>query len=429
MKDIAAGLDRSCRHPASPLRKVGNARYCAGSAVIGWSRSLFQADENEMKTAAVQLLPSARKIWLNIHLWLGLTFGFVLALIGLSGSLLVFYGPLMQMELGYKVEGPTPAHFDIDGWIAAAHRAYPEIGTIDAVIGPGEAIGGAKVANLNVPSQDGWNLTIVVNPSNGQPLSKFRWEDTWTAEILRFHTRLSGRLAWSVDAIAWLAVAMLVSLVTGLYLWWPRNRNWSVAFTLKRGARGRRRLLDLHNLFAVYLYVPLLILAFTGLYFVKPQWIEPAVWFLPVSETVDANAPPQTSKPGACNARTSPGQALDLAKVRFPSAKFVLMTIPKEPEGPYRIQLALPNNINVKGQTHVVVDRECPIILSAVDGAAPAARETFRSVMFPLHANMMLGTFGSAVVFLAGLLLPVSFVTGVLLWLDKRKNRRRATSA
>ena len=59
---------------------------------------------------------------------------------------------------------------------------------------------------------------------------------------------------------------MLVSLVTGLYLWWPRNRNWRVAFTLKRGARGRRRLLDLHNLFAVYLYVPLFIIAFTGVY-------------------------------------------------------------------------------------------------------------------------------------------------------------------
>ena len=37
-------------------------------------------------------IPSARKIWLNIHLWLGLTAGFVLALIGLTGSLLVIGG-------------------------------------------------------------------------------------------------------------------------------------------------------------------------------------------------------------------------------------------------------------------------------------------------------------------------------------------------
>ena len=63
----------------------------------------------------------------------------MLALIGLTGSLLVFYGPLMQMELGYRVEGPPPVHVDIDGWIAAAHRTYPEIGTIDFVIGPGFA--------------------------------------------------------------------------------------------------------------------------------------------------------------------------------------------------------------------------------------------------------------------------------------------------
>ena len=51
--------------------------------------------------------------------------------------------------------------------------------------------------------------------------------------------------------------------------------------------------------------------------------------------------------------------------------------------------------------------------------------ETFKAVMNPLHANLMLGTFGAVVVFLSGLLLPVSFVTGLLLWLDKRKNRKR----
>jgi hypothetical protein len=41
-------------------------------------------------------------------------------------------------------------------------------------IGPGEAIGGAKVANLNARSGR-QGLTIVVNPSSGQPLTKFRW--------------------------------------------------------------------------------------------------------------------------------------------------------------------------------------------------------------------------------------------------------------
>jgi len=45
-------------------------------------------------------------------------------------------------------------------------------------------------------------------------------------------------------------------------------------------------------------------------------------------------------------------------------------------------------------------------------------------VVYPLHRNLMLGPFGSTIVFFSGLLLPLAFVTGLLLWLDKRKNRR-----
>jgi uncharacterized iron-regulated membrane protein len=48
-------------------------------------------------------------------------------------------------------------------------------------------------------------------------------------------------------------------------------------------------------------------------------------------------------------------------------------------------------------------------------------------VVILLHKNVMLGHFGSVIVFLSGLLLPLSFVTGVTLWLDKRKNRRRTS--
>jgi uncharacterized iron-regulated membrane protein len=89
------------------------------------------------------------------------------------------------------------------------------------------------------------------------------------------------------------------------------------------------------------------------------------------------------------------------------------------------VQLAPPNNLDDKGQTQVFVDRECPIILTAIDGEVRVASETFRAVVFPLHRNLMLGRFGQAILFFAGLLLPFSFVTGLLLWLEKRKTRRR----
>ena len=215
---------------------------------------------------------------------------------------------------------------------------------------------------------------------------------------------------------------MTASMATGLYLWWPRNRNWYSALTLRSGARGRRRLLDLHNLFVVYLYVPLFILAVTGVYIIKPYWIDPAISLASVERKPDPEALARASKPGSCKVRTTPGQAVDLSQARFPSANFVMISVPKEREQPYEVRLAPPNNLHEKGQTLVFVDRECPTVLTAIDGEVRVAMETFQAVMHPLHENLMLGYFGSAIVFLAGLLLPLSFVTGVLLWLDKRKN-------
>jgi uncharacterized iron-regulated membrane protein len=381
---------------------------------------------SEVATKLARWRPSARKLWLNVHLWLGMTAGFVLSLIGLSGAFLVFFTPALEMELGsrlFKVAAPPPVHVEVDEWIAGAQRAYGDIGAVSYVMGPGHGVGFGDAGNLGVEDPDGKRWVITVDTSNGRPLGKFDWLNTYSFEILLFHARLNP-LNSGEDVLAWLAVAMLISMATGLYLWWPRNRNWYIALTLKRGARGRRRLLDLHNLFAVYFYVPLLVLAVTGIYFVRPYWIDPAVSLVSVPRTPDPEALARTSKPGACNARTTPGQAADLAQARYPTAKFVAMDIPKPEQEPYRIRLAPPNNLNDKGETQVFVDRECPIILTSIDGEIRVASEVFKAVVFPLHRDLMLGGFGAAIVFFSGLLIPFSFVTGILLWLDKRKNRK-----
>ena len=80
------------------------------------------------------------------------------------------------------------------------------------------------------------------------------------------------------------------------------------------------------------------------------------------------------------------------------------------------VQLAPPNNLAAKGQTQVFVDRACPTILTSIDGEIRVAAEIFQAVSHPLHGSLMLGRFGEVIVFLTGLILPLSFVLGVLLW-------------
>jgi uncharacterized iron-regulated membrane protein len=64
--------------------------------------------------------------------------------------------------------------------------------------------------------------------------------------------------------------------------------------------------------------------------------------------------------------------------------------------------------------------------LTVIDGKTTVVAEAFQGATRGLHHDLMLGRFGQALVFVSGLILPVSFVTGLLLWLDKRKNRARA---
>jgi len=389
-------------------------------------------DRLELTSAAATFrhrLPTARKVWLNVHLYLGLTAGLVLSLIGLTGSLLVLGVPIMEMEVGsraFDAAGPIPARAAVDDWIASARRSYADVTSVDFVVGPGFGYGGGNAANVFVQNANGQRSTVTVDPNTGRALGRLRFEETFAFWIIRIHTQLSSSLSWGRDAVAWLGLVMILSMLTGLYLWWPRNHNWRAALTPKLGAAGRRRLLDLHNVFAVWLYVPLFVLVFTGVYIIKPQWLDPAIALVSVPRTPDTAALARASKPGACAAPITPGQAADLAQAKFPNSKFVLMVTPEQSQEPFRVQLAPPNNIEVKGSTIVLIDRECPVILTAIDGEWRNFSESFRSASFVLHKDLMLGRVGSAIVFLAGLLMPLSFATGVMLWLGKRRNRRRA---
>ena len=175
-----------------------------------------------------------------------------------------------------------------------------------------------NAANLGITTAGGKRLIVTVNPNNGATLGRFDWFDSYSTLILRFHAQISSSIAGGHEIVAWLGVAMVVSMATGLYLWWPRNGNWYAALTLKRGARGRRRLLDLHNIFAVYLYGPLLILALTGVYFLKPHWIDPVVSLASVERTPDPAALARASKPGSCRRGRRPGRPSILRKRAFP---------------------------------------------------------------------------------------------------------------
>lgn len=390
------------------------------------SETIFgRAPTNDViTTSSGNQLSSARKVWLSLFFCLASIVGFMLSLLGLTGALLVFNGPMLRMEIGQDIfpAGTShPLHAAVDQWIANAHRTYDDLNRIQFVSGAGYGFAGGT--NLIAEATDNKHWVVSINPNSGLPLRRFIWEDTYSTSILKLHSHLATFLSstsWRRHPAGWIGVPIIIFTAIGLYLWWPRSCDWRNSFIPAHGMRGLRRLLDLHNLAAVYLLIPLFVLAFTGFDLANPSWIEPAVSLVSVARTPDPDALAKTSKPGSCESRTTPGQAVVLAQARFPSTRFVSVTIPENQ--PYMVQLASSNNIGDKGQTQVFVDRECPAILTVIDGEVGVAAETFKAVMHPLHYYLMLGRVGQVIAFLAGLFLPFSFVTGLLLWRNRRRN-------
>ena len=74
-------------------------------------------------------------------------------------------------------------------------------------------------------------------------------------------------------------------------------------------------MLDLHNLLSVYLYVPLLIIALTGIYFSKPEWIDPVLSVVSIARQPGSSRACQGLQAWFLRvARTTPTQAVALAR-------------------------------------------------------------------------------------------------------------------
>ncbi|WP_407522544.1 PepSY-associated TM helix domain-containing protein [Methylobacterium oryzisoli] len=381
---------------------------------------------------ALSLRSRLRRIWRTIHLWIGLSAGLVLAIVGLSGAVLVFAEPIARAEHGDILfpdrPMPDPSGWaPVETWIAKATARYPQLEHVIVVAAPYSAplpaavplVAGHLRHDPGTPEKHG---AVAVDPASGEPLGLVVIEDSWWGWLVHLHgALLAPPYGYVVTAVA--GLLFLASAVSGLYLWWPRNgRTWRQALTVKRGARGRRMLLDWHNVAAVWLFVPLAVAVLSGVYILRPAWFDGA---LRAASTIRAPGPQTLAAPAraTCPDGTGIGRALAVARAAHPDLDLRLMIMPEQAALPYQISLAPRGAPGRVQSTELWVARDCPRILLARTGHDLSAAETVKAWMSAVHASFGLGLIGQIAVFASGLCLPLLFVTGLLLWTKRRAAR------
>lgn len=379
-------------------------------------------------------IKSRRKAWLDIHLWLGLILGFFLAIFGLTGSILVFHAEINEWlnpdMLTVVPPVVNPNYQSIANLVQAADKAMPPIAQKNFATYPRNAEAAFKFTyTLPVARDITENWQVCVNPYTAEVTGKMLMgvsDNPFPYTFIGFVFELHYALFLVEDPgyliVGAMGAFLMISVLTGLILWWPLTGNWVKALTIKRKASAERFNFDLHKTFGFYSTVVLVPILFSGIYMNVPQHIVPVLeMFSPVTYRYWIK-----SKPTIDNKSISLAQAIDIAGQRYPKGRADWLYVPTEINGTYTVcKDGVDEPGSLISRRCVVIDRYSGKILDVDDPTTGTAGEVFTHWQWPLHSGQAFGWTGRILVFLSGLACPVLFVTGVIRWLQKRTAKKK----
>ncbi len=390
-------------------------------------------------------LQTRRKLWLQVHLYLGLAAGAILAVIGFTGSILVFFEELQEILNADQIVISAPPEsqrniLPLDEIIASAEMAKPKGSQFYSIYYPRKPEFAYKLQyRVRAPEQDnnGSGYYIFVNPYTAKVTGVQFWyfadgERYWGIPFVSFIMQLhyclllgdTGELVVGV-----LAALAIISVLSGLILWWPLTGKFRTALNFKRGASAVRFNFDLHKTVGFYLTIVLLPVLFSGVYFNLPDRVNVVLKQLsPITRNnpwsgLGAADFKSTPQPGQ---KPAPYAAIETAvQSRYPSGRLWLLYAPKDDTGVYSVQKRDADELSLFiGYRDFVIDQYSGKILATYQSGTGNNGDVFLDWQWPLHSGQAFGWTGRILVFLGGLACPLLFVTGVIRWLQKRNAKR-----
>lgn len=213
--------------------------------------------------------------------------------------------------------------------------------------------------------------------------------------------------------MGWAAIALISSVVSGFYLWWPLKR-----MKVDLRGSGRRVCFDLHNSVGFFSSFFLLVFALTGTYMAFETFTVPATYRLTGSEPLP-EAPASTPVAGA--ASISGDRALRIARDFLPDAVPLWVVMPGDKTISYLVKMRFPEDRSSNGASVVWIDQFSGKVLAVWNSrTAPLARRIERTNR-DIHGGDLWGYPGRTLVCLMSLALVVQVATGTYLWWRRKR--------
>ena len=355
-----------------------------------------------------------RMAWLQVHKWIGLLLAVLIIPISVTGSALVWHDWLdAQLEpQRYQVLGPAELPPS-----AYAARAAAELG-------PEQRLSTLRFNAEGMPVQ-----AVAQKPGQGpRPERTNYWLDPRTAEIIDQAPAAEGMVhvmhvlhgsmmipgGWGRPIVGWVGVFMLISSISGLWLWWPLSGSF------KSGLKWKRRNslnANLHYMTGFWILIPLAMLSFTG------AWIS----FPKVFSAFEPNpAAAQGRGPGG------PGRGAQPLETTQTTIDAALAAAQPLATG-HLVSIAWPTDRSAEWTLQFESDSDAPrteIKVGDADAVAlapePPRPETLARKMRRWHDGTDMGVIWQVVIFAGGIIPALLSVTGIVIWWRARRARMRS---
>ncbi len=376
--------------------------------------------------------PNARKLLVDIHKWTGLATFLLLLIVAATGCVLTFresLDALLNPDL-FRATAPGPPK-PVTALIDMVQRQRPAAQVLQA---PAITLPGRSVVLEVAPRPRGAVLgydQLFVDPADGKVLAERMASAGLDRRhllqaIYDIHVRLMagspGRVVLGLVSGAW-----LFSNFIGAYLTMPRSRpflrRWRPLWLVQWRAKLPRLMLDLHRASGLWLFLGVTALAATGFFLnFYTEISEPGARLL---------SPPRFTEPAARrSAAAAPSisyamavqiaqrhMARDARALRFATASF-------DPEqNLYRVGFTRSGRLDFQGLGPVYdyIDSESGRVTAQDDPYRDSAGRAFLRALYTVHSGRFWGWSTRLVIFASGLATVTMAISGVYIWLRKRK--------
>lgn len=358
----------------------------------------------------------------KIHQWLGLITGLLVFIIAITGCIYAFQEEIQDATQPYRFVEKQNKAFLLPSQLEQIAKQNLPNRALHSIKYHTDKKSAEAIFYHYEPT---YYYIVYLNPYSGKILHTQNMEEGFFPFILKghFYLWLPEKIGQPVVAIS--SLVFLAMIITGLILWFPKNRNvlksrtW---FRWKDTTKWKRKNFDLHSIIGFYSFFVALIFVITGLVW-GFKWFAFSYYTL-----IGGNKSLLYEEPKSIKKYSKSVNGIDFLYVKLKNENNNLQTIEVHPPETDSSTFAINTN-TVKGtywktdyryfDQYTLQEKQSKNIYSRFQNATLA--DKLMRMNYDIHTGAALGLWGKIVMFLFSLLIASLPVSGVIFWYGRVK--------